>query len=166
MKALTMAQPFATMIALGLKTTETRSWSTSHRGLLAIHSSAAFPLTCRQLCMLERFKSVLLKCNPHFEQWDQRGVDSLAFPLGYILAYAELVDVRRTEDFRPTEPERSFGNYRPGRFAWLLANVRPLEKPVRTTGALGLWEWEPLVHAEVESEDSVLLVRELPEAAT
>lgn len=38
MKALTIRQPWASLIAAGVKTIETRSWSTKHRGPLAIHA--------------------------------------------------------------------------------------------------------------------------------
>lgn len=38
MKAVTISQPFATLVALGAKTLETRSWATKHRGDLAIHA--------------------------------------------------------------------------------------------------------------------------------
>jgi hypothetical protein len=40
MKALSVMQPWATLIALGAKHIETRSWATSHRGQLAIHASS------------------------------------------------------------------------------------------------------------------------------
>lgn len=43
MKALTLHQPWASLIALGVKTIETRSWSTSYRGPLAIHAAATMP---------------------------------------------------------------------------------------------------------------------------
>lgn len=39
MKALTLHQPWATLVAYGIKTIETRSWSTRHRGPLAIHAA-------------------------------------------------------------------------------------------------------------------------------
>lgn len=39
MKALTLRQPFANMIARGEKTIETRTWSTKYRGRLAIHAA-------------------------------------------------------------------------------------------------------------------------------
>ena len=152
MKAITVSQPFAQLVACGLKTNDSKGWSTVHRGLLAIHSSVSFPLRVRQLCASEPFKSALLKRNPYFAEWDWLPKDSLAFPLGYILAYAELVDVRRTEDFKPSGAERRFGNYGPGRFVWLLANVKPLKVPVRTVGALGLWDWQPRTESAVESE--------------
>lgn len=38
MKALTIRQPWASLIAHGVKTIETRSWSTEYRGPLAIHA--------------------------------------------------------------------------------------------------------------------------------
>lgn len=41
MKALTIHQPWAQLIALGVKTIETRSWSTRHRGAIAIHAGAS-----------------------------------------------------------------------------------------------------------------------------
>ena len=38
MKALTIQQPWASVITMGVKTIETRSWSTKYRGPLAIHA--------------------------------------------------------------------------------------------------------------------------------
>lgn len=38
-KALTLYQPWATLIAIGAKKIETRSWDTKYRGPLAIHAS-------------------------------------------------------------------------------------------------------------------------------
>ena len=43
MKALTLYQPWASLVALGVKTIETRSWSTPYRGPLAIHAGAKRP---------------------------------------------------------------------------------------------------------------------------
>lgn len=43
MKVLTLHQPWATLIAAGIKTIETRSWSTRYRGPLAIHAGLANP---------------------------------------------------------------------------------------------------------------------------
>src|SRR5258708_5270609 len=44
-KALTLWQPWASLIAVGAKTIETRSWSTSYRGPLAIHAAKRKPDT-------------------------------------------------------------------------------------------------------------------------
>jgi hypothetical protein len=68
-------------------------------------------------------------------------------PLGCVLATCELVDCLPTvevfEDYPDldTPPEREFGDYSAGRYAWVLKNVRPLPEPVPAKGALGLWEW-------------------------
>ena len=43
-------------------------------------------------------------------------------------------------DFEPAEHERAFGNYDPGRFAWLLADISPFPAPVEYRGAQGLWD--------------------------
>jgi hypothetical protein len=39
MKVISIIQPWATLIAIGEKKFETRSWSTKYRGELAIHAS-------------------------------------------------------------------------------------------------------------------------------
>ncbi len=39
MKAITLWQPWATLVAIGAKRFETRSWSTHYRGPLAIHAA-------------------------------------------------------------------------------------------------------------------------------
>lgn len=41
-----------------------------------------------------------------------------------------------------TEQERAFGNYTPGRFAWLLSNIRALPEAIPARGALSLWNYE------------------------
>jgi len=55
-KALTMTQPWAMLVALGENSIETRSWSTKYRGALAIHSAKAFPKEARALCEQEPYE--------------------------------------------------------------------------------------------------------------
>lgn len=50
MKALTIRQPWASLIAAGVKTIETRSWSTEYRGPLAIHAGKAKPERSEEGC--------------------------------------------------------------------------------------------------------------------
>jgi ASCH domain len=59
MKALTVAQPWATLIAIGAKRIETRSWMTRHRGPLAIHAARAFPRIARDLARTSPFAEAL-----------------------------------------------------------------------------------------------------------
>ena len=50
MKALPVTQPYATLVALGAKHIETRSWSTRYRGPLAIHAGKGLgPVGARAL---------------------------------------------------------------------------------------------------------------------
>lgn len=157
MKALSLTQPWATLIAIGAKRIETRSWQTPYRGPLAIHAAAGLsPVggkrglmdTCRQV----PFRSVLLRAG-------YLGTPSL--PLGAIVAVCALVSVVTTQlikapggwgwsapdgrlyDFILTDQERAFGDYSNGRYAWLLADIRPLAEPIPAKGALSLWEWQP-----------------------
>ena len=60
MKAITLTQPWATLVAMGAKQVETRSWSTAYRGQIAIHAAKGYPKEARELCETEPFKSILL----------------------------------------------------------------------------------------------------------
>jgi hypothetical protein len=60
MKALSLWQPWATLIALKKKQIETRSWRTTYRGPLAIHAAKSYPQEARDLCSTEPFYSVLM----------------------------------------------------------------------------------------------------------
>lgn len=141
MKGLTLTQPWATLVALGHKRVETRSWSTRYRGPIAIHAAKGFPGYAREFASLERAIGRL----------PQR------IPRGAIVAVAELVDVRRTEEAAQMVEglERHLGDFSPGRFAWLLSNVRALSEPVGYRGALGLWTVPPDVLAEVARIDAL-----------
>lgn len=151
-KVLTLTQPWATLIAVGAKRIETRSWHTSYRGAMLIHAAAGLgPVGgvrgLYDLCETEPFHSALRGENlPH------------VLPKGAIVAACELVDcvpteyIRLVKIIRPvqkpgyqwlwTENEKAFGDYSPGRFAWLLADIRALPEPIPAKGKLGLWTWE------------------------
>ena len=125
MKAITLTQPWATLIAIGAKRIETRSWRTNYRGPLAIHASKALPAY--------QFRSVL-------EAHGFHGFYDL--PFGNIVATCELIDcVQITPDNVPPAPEFYYGDYTAGRWAWHLSNVIALAKPIPAKGSLGLWEW-------------------------
>jgi hypothetical protein len=131
MHALSVLQPWATLIALGLKRIETRSWHTSYRGRLAVHASSRQPPRFYDLCHGEPFRTMLLR-----SPWNRP-------PQGVVLGTVELRDCVRVEELGPdalTETERAFGDFSAGRWAWLLADVQPLEQPVPLRGRLGLFE--------------------------
>ena len=133
MKALTLWQPWATLVAIGAKRIETRSWSTSYRGPLAIH--AARSKKGHEMYWREPFHNELKAFHYHAPT---------ELPHGRIIAVCELVNILPTEEVRGIieRREAAFGDYGGGRFAWRLANVRRLPIEVPTKGFQGLWTWD------------------------
>jgi hypothetical protein len=154
MKAITLTQPWATLIAIGAKRIETRGWPTNYRGPLAIHAGKGLgPVHgisgLIDLLMTEPFRSTLAQHDYMF---------TADFPRGAIAAVCDLVACRPTAGRRGeqgtgpkyadwvhelSDQERAFGDYTPGRYGWLLDNVRALPEPIPARGALLLWEWTP-----------------------
>lgn len=155
MKALTLTQPWASLIALGAKCIETRSWSTRYRGPLAVHAAKGLgPVGRRRglhaLCGESPFCDVLLAAG-----YSAMRMPAWGLPLGAIVAVCYLVSI---EEILPgddqshwplTEQERAFGDYSVGRFAWLLADIRALPEPIPARGALGLWEPDTLTQMAI-----------------
>jgi len=154
MKALTLYQPWATLVAIGAKKIETRSWKTDYRGPLAIHAGKNKKYIDGKnklyICDKEPFISYLTAYSRRC-QW----LFGAVTPRGVILATCELVGCYEIRDFQcssfPSDDgrwwlispdERAFGDYTSGRFAWLLDNIHILPKPVEMKGSLGLWEWK------------------------
>lgn len=168
MKALSLTQPWATLIAIGAKRIETRSWPTRHRGVVAIHAAKGFPDDARLDCWDEPFKSAL-KDHVDFGYYSDLSTDAderfFGLPRGAIVATCDLVECFLTGDtlnyqfssrtlraaggydYTITPTEIAFGNYAPGRFGWVLKNILPLPSPIPCRGALGLWT----VPAEIEA---------------
>lgn len=128
MKALTIWQPWASLIAIGAKKIETRPWQTKYRGPIAIHASKH----------IEKRDALT---NPIYSTLTAAGIDphvtgNEGLILGAVIAIADLIacELMTAELISLVpEPERSFGWYEPGRYMWLLENVR-LIKPVPTKG--------------------------------
>ncbi|HSS99913.1 MAG TPA: ASCH domain-containing protein [Terriglobales bacterium] len=130
MKALSLWQPWASLIAIGAKEYETRSWSTKYRGPLVIHASKTTQIDWTDRKFMNRLSNV--------------GLDIKNMPIGAGLCLCNLVAVYRTEDCSPylSEQELAFGDFSPGRAAWKLEIVRVFKKPVPGRGAQGLFNWD------------------------
>lgn len=135
MKALSLTQPWATLVAIGAKRFETRSWNALHRGWIAIHASAGFPKSCLNLCFT----------SPYGETLSAASLAAKSLPRGQIIAVARLTATDRTEAIskRIDGDELAFGDYTPGRYAWELDEVFQLPNPVPAKGVLGLWKVKP-----------------------
>jgi len=132
MKSITISQPWATLIVLGAKHYETRTWETRHRGPLAIHAAKYFPEPQRDLCRQEPFRSILRRAGYH--SW-------LDLPTGAVLGTVRISGCLPVEDMPPLDPdERALGDYYPGRWAWVLDAASELPVPVPCRGMRGIYD--------------------------
>lgn len=154
MKALTLWQPWASLVALGHKRIETRCWSTKYRGDLAIHSAANIPAKWLGASRHQpKFRDALADIFNARRDCDERlgfHVDDAIkkLPRGKVLCVVRLDDVREINgDFGPEfigDLEHMFGNYESGRYAWYLNSLRLLEDPISAKGNRLLWNWNEL----------------------
>ena len=143
MRGLTLTQPWATLIAIGENSIETRSWGSAYRGKIVIQSAKGFPRDARELCTMSPYREVLASAGYS---------DANDLPRGQIIALADLVDVMHfTRSSRKEVQERAkrgefprheadFGDFSSGRYGWVLKNVRRLTEPIPFKGMLGLWK--------------------------
>lgn len=149
MKGLTIHQPYATLIAAGVKHIETRSWATDYRGLVLIHAGKRWDEEVSGECATAQafveedvgIPGSLEVLWPVLCDWKRT--------LGAGLAIANLVDCRAMEE-APNAIEESWGGFGPGRFGWVFEEIRPLAMPVPCRGAQGLWDVPEDVLGQVE----------------
>ena len=126
-RALSLWQPWASLIADGRKRYETRHWSTKYRGPLAIHAAKHID---RDACQMF-------------------GYGWRAIPTGCILCVVELTGcLLMTADMvnvisNQNESEYVAGNWAVGRYAWQMLNPVKLDPPCPIVGRQGLFEWKP-----------------------
>jgi len=140
MKAYTVIQPWATLLALGLKSNETRSWPTKHRGPVAIHAG-------------KKIDKAACRWEPICNALAAHGYDEHNLPTGAVLATANLSSCRESiaavpggynlaGGFFVDRTEAEFGDFTPGRFAWGMTDVQQLADPIPAKGQLGLWNFD------------------------
>ena len=136
MKALTIKQPWASLIAHGVKDVENRNWNTRFRGKFFIHAGKTFDteakLTKRQVeaCV----KAGLLK-QAEDGSWDWL----IDFPRGAIIGEATLTSVLQpsintSDDTSIWKEDFSYG--------MVLSDVKLLDAPINVNGKLGFWEYD------------------------
>lgn len=132
MKALTLTQPHASLVAIGAKTIAARSRATAYRGPLAIHAAV------RETAVTDPYHRSLLAA---------AGCDCQRLPTGVFLAVCALVHCETiTPANCPCYPQYAFDDFMPGRFSWHFAEIIPLLEPIPARGHGGLWtlpeEWD------------------------
>ncbi len=141
MKVITLWQPWASLIVEGKKHIETRSWKTDYRGLIGIHA-AKIP-----------YIPYGLNYNAILKAQHQELLDKYRdLPRGEIIGYARLTHcIQITEGFasvvkRDNPSEYAFGDYTPGRYAWLLEDIIKLPESILAKGKQRLWNHDiPLI---------------------
>lgn len=113
MKALTICQPYAELIARGEKVIENRTWPTSFRGQFFIHAG---------------------KSREWMDDGDEDDYPGMVF--GALIATARLVDCVRFADLPPHLKNHEHAN---GPWCWVLDRVNRIE-PIRFRGAQGLFD--------------------------
>ncbi|RCG19073.1 ASCH domain-containing protein [Sphaerisporangium album] len=123
MRALSIQQPWAHLIASGVKDIENRTWKTAHLGLIAIHASKTADGDA--VIRTEEGRALI--------------ADALArgaIRFGAIIAVTEITGCHR--DCAAGTGMCSVWAVR-GQWHWHLANTRALATPIPAAGRLGLW---------------------------
>src|SRR5688572_9514101 len=177
MLALTLHQPHASLIGRG-KSIETRAWGTRYRGPLAIHAAKGLPSfnskrqskdhAFRMFCLSSDIRELLEPAMTTKREIVPGAmidhVDPMSLPFGAIVAVAHVVDVHQTTGDKWTrdpvlrvqtklsEQEYALGDYRAGRYAWILEDVQLLTTPVPCDGHQRLWPIPASVRAALLSQ--------------
>lgn len=134
MKALTICQPYAELIALGQKRVENRTWPTKYRGQMYIHAGKS-----RQWLDIELDDSL--------HEYDVgTGLYLECMEFGAIIAAATLVDCLHVDSILRGDHDKKYpwlsGHYHVnGPWCWVLDNVSRTPEPIKVNGAQGLWDY-------------------------
>lgn len=130
MKVLSLMQPWASLLVMGIKKIETRTWTTTFRGELLIHASKSTA------------GKIFIK-TPSISQH----LDSFAsLPLGAIIGQATLKDIIRVNSIPVQETdvileENAFGDQQKAKYHWVFEAAILFDEAIPATGKQGLWEW-------------------------
>jgi hypothetical protein len=133
-KVITLHQPWASLVAMGIKKVETRSWKTGYRGELLIHASQSIT---KEGLALSRHPKVKL--------------DFYHLPVGQIIGSVKLDNVVKSADWlfcakvskahKEAKRESLLGDLSGNRFAWDLTNPVLFKQPVPARGFQKLWSF-------------------------
>lgn len=124
MKALTIKEPWASLIIEEYKKYEFRSWKTNYRGKILIHSSMSV-----EKDMLSRFKDYDISINPGFIIGEATIVDCI------------LVDEKFNNELRSIDSVVYGRSNHAETYALKLENIVKYDKPIPCKGKLGLWNY-------------------------
>ncbi|WP_138481669.1 ASCH domain-containing protein [Dyadobacter bucti] len=136
MKAISIQQPYAGLLILGIKKFETRSWNTKYRGEIAIHASAR--ITPDGLFWLNWLtKEFPDKFFPGSEY------HTICSQQGMVIGSVNITDTFSTNEPMQIESlERMLGDFSENRYYWKCENPFVFPAPIPAKGALSFWNWE------------------------
>jgi activating signal cointegrator 1 len=130
MKIISLWQPWASLVALGAKVHETRSWPTTYRGPLLIHAARRWD---------RKLQAEWVRCDTLLYNARELRLPFAERPRGCVVALVELADCGPIGSISPASSfDRIFGDWDDGRYAWRLTNPRRLLKPIPWLGQQGL----------------------------
>jgi hypothetical protein len=140
MKTLTIKNPWALLIAAGIKDIENRIWRTKFKGRIYIHagqSLACKPLELDELLTPDQFKIVNT-----YEVYRQ--VLGLGFKQSCIIGEVDIIDcVINAPSIWAERTDLSEGAVFNPIYNWVLANPVLYDKPIENVrGKLSFWEYE------------------------
>lgn len=121
MKVLTLRQPWATLVAEGIKKYEFRSWKTNYRGKVLIHAGTGIDKED-----MKKYENMNLK-----------------FPSRRIIAVVEIKDCLELDgDLNKkiiSENNIAYGHKIRTGYAWKLKNIKKIDYDKEVNRQLGLW---------------------------
>jgi hypothetical protein len=131
MKAITIKQPWASLIVHGIKDIENRSWRTNFRGRVLIHSSAKGDIA-KFGCLQPNQRLKILNT-----PMSRIGFNDL--PFGSIIGSVEIVDCVQNHPSIWADK---------GVYNWVLANPILFPEPIPVKGKLSFWEYDRIQEPE------------------
>lgn len=137
MRAITVWQPYASLLISDIKKYETRSWKTKYRGPIAIHAAKQPIKQVQKLLPEDVQRAINAIVKKHRDK-------KIAFPLSAIVGTAELIECHLIDDsfFKTlSEDEKMMGDFTIGRYAWEFKNKSTALQVPDIIGGQGLWNW-------------------------
>ncbi|MFI3307958.1 MAG: ASCH domain-containing protein [Mycoplasmatota bacterium] len=123
MKVITLKQPWATLVAEGIKQYEFRSWKYNYRGKILIHAGAGVDKE-----KMKKYKHL-----------------NLNYPKKKIIAEVDIIDCIKLDEEKSKEINKQnpliYGNKIRDGYAWKLENIKKVNIGEEISGKQGIWNY-------------------------